>query len=156
MSIPEVFLLNGKYFNVSPLGPPPIAPYASFGGLGGFDEDYDAADLQNLHLAYIPISSPTGLRPTPPEILPSFHRPDLINYMVNTAYGTVWNDTSTPNAPLGLQMLRQAMLRPIGSATRVNGTPILTTVPCAGADRPSELHRQQSGVRRGEWPVGRG
>ncbi len=79
--------------------------YPVFGGLGGADEDYDAPDLQNLALAYLPIRD--GTVPNPQDILPSFHRPDLVSYM-NTAYGGL-----TP------ELARKIMLRPLGRTAGV-------------------------------------
>jgi hypothetical protein len=41
--------------------------------VGGMDEPWDAADYQNMYLAMIPANPASG-------IIPSFHRPALINY----------------------------------------------------------------------------
>jgi hypothetical protein len=94
-------LPNPKYFqdnsaNVTASN----AAYNSFGGLGGPDEDYDAPDPQNMALAYSPVT-PTA----PQQILPSFHRPDLIKYYMNLAGVSSWKQ-------LPPDLLRKVMLRP--------------------------------------------
>ncbi len=131
----QTFLINGRPFNGTGFGfnttsgvldlpenftvgvttiPVPYAllPNAKFNGnvagIGGADEDYDAADPQNMLLGYMPIA-PAG----PLDILPSLHRPDLVSYMKNNpAYSTVW-----PHPTAGPSMLRQIMLRPMGQIT---------------------------------------
>ena len=82
---------------------------ALFSSTGGGDEDYDAADPQNILLGYLPIAPP-GPPPGPTDILPSAHRPDLIRFNTNT-YAAVWADPSPPMAPT---LLRRSMLRPMG------------------------------------------
>ncbi|MCC7087008.1 MAG: hypothetical protein IT427_18570 [Pirellulales bacterium] len=90
----------------------PGSPYPfgiPFGGLGGANEDYDAADYQNLHLSF---SAPTGQ-----VILPSFHRPDLINYWRNRSGTPVdWtnqNDLDGDGTPGdAARLLRRICLRP--------------------------------------------
>ena len=41
--------------------------------LGGLDEPWDAVDYQNMYLAMVPADVSLG-------IIPSFHRPELVNY----------------------------------------------------------------------------
>jgi len=48
-----------------------------FGGIGGGNTDYDAPDYQHMFMSWTVMNSATGQAQT---ILPSFHRPDLINY----------------------------------------------------------------------------
>ncbi len=86
------------------------ASYPFFGGYGGADEDYDVADPQNMALAYVPLRDATG--PTRADILPSFHRSDLINYYQQSLGGNI------PSV-----VMRQAMLRPFGQIFAVNGAP---------------------------------
>lgn len=45
-------------------------------GIGGEDEDYDAADLQNWFLAYMAAGTSTSS-----GIIPSFHRPEVLNFI---------------------------------------------------------------------------
>src|SRR6185436_2630967 len=53
-------------------------------GAGGLDETWDAPDLQNMFLAMVPPRAAemffTGTRL---PIIPSFHRPELINFWIN-------------------------------------------------------------------------
>ncbi len=91
-------------------------------GLGGADESYDAVDFQNMALALMPVSPietlmPNLEPPSPPDplifsrdnlppqlgnmILPSFHRPALINYWANQVALE-----AEPN------LLRKVLLRP--------------------------------------------
>ncbi len=51
--------------------------YRTFGGIGGADEEYDAADSQNMLLAHIPLNPMAGGFP---NLIPSLHRPDTIRY----------------------------------------------------------------------------
>ena len=62
----------------------PQHPQAEFTALldGGSDEGYDAVDYQNLFLALVKPSA-AGSR----DIIPSFHRPELINYWMPPALG---------------------------------------------------------------------
>ena len=100
-----------------------------FEGQGGSDESYDAPDFQNMFLAWTgpnvvdtiftsldgtTINGTTYNRTNPPPflggvVLPSFHRPDLLNYWANqTKSGsdyTLGRDTAVP-------LLRKIMLRP--------------------------------------------
>ena len=70
----------------------PQHPQAEFAALldGGSDEGYDAADYQNLFLAMVKPSAASSR-----DIIPSFHRPELINYWMHqpsAAPGTYWAD----------------------------------------------------------------
>jgi len=96
----EALLPNPKLF---PTIPAPPATYPAFGGLGGPDEDYDVADAQNMHLAYLPI----GPIVNPNTILPSFHRQDLINHLKTNAVG----------GRISLEIARRSILRPFGPTT---------------------------------------
>mgnify|MGYP005838064671 CR=1 FL=1 len=75
--------------------------------LGGVNEDYDAADFQNMFLGTPPVpssSSPMGFRLTP-----SFHRPDLIAYWTRRV-GTTNGTDFIRNGPIDL--VRSVLLRP--------------------------------------------
>jgi len=108
-------------------------------GLGGSDESYDAVDFQNMSLALMPINP---VETTLPEnslaawearadwpgvlndlednsnglVLPSFHRPALINYWANLpAFKTNTADPVTASnlgLPANASMLRKILLRP--------------------------------------------
>jgi len=56
------------------------AAFTNNGTIGGADEDYDTFDYQNMFLAMVPPDI-SNL----PEIIPSFHRPALVNYWFNWA-----------------------------------------------------------------------
>ncbi len=86
-------------------------------GWGGSDESYDAVDYQNMALARLPVNpiesvaaGSASLSFTDPitnvtqeMVIPSFHRPALLNYWVNEP------TASLPTNPL---LLRKAMIRP--------------------------------------------
>ncbi|HZZ28320.1 MAG TPA: hypothetical protein VFE46_10000 [Pirellulales bacterium] len=79
---PVFYQASGTYSSSTP-----------FGGIGGANTDYEAPDYQHMYLSFI-VQNTNGL---PQTILPSFHRPDLINY---------WKNQANPPP------LRQYMLRP--------------------------------------------
>jgi hypothetical protein len=89
--------------------------------IGGTDEDYDAPDLQNMILAYTPVTFlPYVAPPNISPIIPSFHRGDLIEFFrqsgqIGGAYQPIWSDPTQRAS-----MLRQALLRPFGPMT-ING-----------------------------------
>ena len=58
----------------------PLTMQAEFRSLlsGGSDEPYDAVDYQNMHLALVSPEATTSR-----DVIPSFHRPALINYWIN-------------------------------------------------------------------------
>jgi hypothetical protein len=65
------------------------------------DEDYDAPDPQNMLLAHIPLNA------SPQEIIPSLHRPDMINH-IQTALQQYPND----GVLVDRHIRRQYQLRP--------------------------------------------
>lgn len=53
-------------------------------GFGGYDESYDVPDYQNMFLAMVaPRTAEAQFSGSPLPIIPSFHRPELVNYWVN-------------------------------------------------------------------------
>lgn len=68
--------------------------------LGGANEDYDASDYQNMVLAIV---LPDG------SVIPSLHRPELVNYWRN-APGSPWNN---PNPNVYRPFRRRVLLRPL-------------------------------------------
>ena len=58
--------------------------------LGGMDESYDIADYQNMFLGWVPADK--TLQST--LLIPSFHRPALVNYFQNGGGGTLPFDSS--------------------------------------------------------------
>ena len=73
---------------------------------GGADESYEAVDFQNMALALSPVSPvesvAVGSANLGNMVLPSFHRPALVNYWSSQ----VPTSSSEPN------LLRKIMLRP--------------------------------------------
>lgn len=76
---PTALLPNYAWVNPGDPAPAPATDPARF---GDFDESYDAADFQNMFLALM-LPNPGSAR----EILPSFHRPDLIRYWAANSPG---------------------------------------------------------------------
>ncbi len=104
---PYALLPNPKYF-VSTAS----IPYTTFGGVGGANEDYDAPDPQNMFLAWIPVNA------APNQMLPSFHRPDLVNYWANvTPQGPPAGMTQLPSWATNYALQRQVILRPLNNPT---------------------------------------
>ena len=117
----------------------PATAYNVAGGIGGADEDYDAADWNNLLLG-LPLDPrdvtgtlPTTATPSPTPInfppYPSLHRPELVAYWMNSGRlaggGSNWSllleqIQSLPAGSLQLQAAtltaHQIMLRPQGYA----------------------------------------
>jgi hypothetical protein len=93
-------------------------------GLGGFDEPWDAPDLQNPFLAMIPpraAESRLNNDPSNPmtylddlPIMPSFHRPELVNYWVNYLRQQILETHSVPYATAGWQTQLQTLAYPYG------------------------------------------
>src|SRR5262249_22432481 len=70
----------------------------------GPNESYDAADYQNMFLGLMP-QDDQGHNPGNTRVLPSLHRPELINY---------WQAVMGTSQPLAMNpdVLRRIMLRP--------------------------------------------
>ena len=139
----QAYLNNARYFPR-----PGPGGYPEFGGWGGADEDYDAPDLQNMLLAYLPIKDPTNPIPYPitsDQILPSLHRPDLIRYMATLATS---NWTTLPAA-----QLRRAMLRPIGQGHSAPDHPFFTgSNPLFDAvNGPWDVDNDGDGIAESVW-----
>jgi hypothetical protein len=79
--------------------------YKDPAGPGGANEDYDAADFQNMLLAAQIVDPTTGNVKT----LPSLHRPALVNYW-NTTRTSDWN--SNPDPAVQKFLHRKVILRP--------------------------------------------
>lgn len=86
-----------------------------FGGTGGSDESYDAVDFQNMLLALLQTNAVETVLPdltaTDPEdlgnmIIPSAHRPALLNYWRRQLSGASIELQNEPN------LLRKVLLRP--------------------------------------------
>ena len=104
--------------------------FFDYSGPGGANEGYDAPDFQNMALAYLPATRLTetpladvvaGVLPTSlgnstigSLSIPSWHRPELLNYWANGAFadGSDGVRSSKLGQPQGAMMLRRVMLRP--------------------------------------------
>ena len=165
MPDPGFTVTGGAYYAMSPN---PIyftasTNYPMPGGLGGADEDYDAADLQNMALAYMPLSPTTsggasiltatgGMSQI--SILPSFHRPDLIWYYLQgqTKAPFEWQYSD-------LNVLRHAMLRPIGGFDfSASGGPVADHPAFTGSNPsfnpvngPFDVDNDGDGIRESVW-----
>jgi len=66
---------------------------------GGVDESWDAVDFQNMFLAMVP-----GDMTVTPYVIPSFHRPELVNYLYTLSqssgppFGGMWNQPEVRRA----------------------------------------------------------
>ncbi len=76
---------NHKYFQANGL-------YATCTGPGGANEDYDAPDAQNMALAWQPIGVTNSQ-----QIMPSFHRPDLVTWWQNTSTSPIAGAAMPPS-----------------------------------------------------------
>ncbi len=115
------FLINGAAFNGTGAGLNPLTNNLDFpdptsgqpmallphfvaytsgaiANVGGADESYDAADYQNMFLAMVP----PGVTASG-DIIPSFHRPSLVNYWATNNPG-LWGNAA---------FQRQVMFRPL-------------------------------------------
>jgi hypothetical protein len=120
--------LNSGSFLAALLPNIPLSAYSSaFGGPpnppGGSNSDYTAADYQHMFLAaQTPAnpSAPDGRLNTP---LPSFCRPELVNYWINQEMGSgsnfaaLWNNNNNKYSDL----CRAITLRPIGAEVGPTG-----------------------------------
>ena len=93
---PMAYTLGGDY--------PATSPTIPFGGYGGANTDYSAADYQHMAMSFSTSDGSGNVS----VILPSFHRPDLVNF---------WANNATPKVTGGdwsnqLDLLRQIVLRP--------------------------------------------
>ena len=84
---------------------------------GGADESYDAVDFQNMFLAMVK-PDVNALVPSHREIIPSFHRPALVNYWFNWCSEQLFTDLATPDPTKrqvdSIERRRQIFLKPYG------------------------------------------
>jgi hypothetical protein len=100
------------YFNASSIAPPPNpVPITSGLARGGFDEPWDAADYQNMFLAMVPPVAAVQNSDTDPTnnvpILPSFHRPELVNYWINYMITGIFVPAGVTNAAEQFEVMAQ-------------------------------------------------
>ncbi len=85
-------------FGMYPI-PTRVAP-----NIGGADESYDVPDYQNMMLAMVPPAATNAS-----QIIPSMHRPALVNYWVHQS-GSSWWPANNPN---WRDFRRQIVFRPM-------------------------------------------
>lgn len=116
---------------------------------GGADESYDAADYQNMHLAALLPNDPTN--PNSVAVIPSFHRPALINW---------WQTFNANNPNLGTRSLtidqqRRVVLRPLQSTNpNFNGSNpdfVLDRLDNPAAINPWDVDNDRDGVPDSIW-----
>ncbi len=89
--------------------------YASAALPGGMDESYDAADYQNMFLAMVPALKALDTSNSVP-LMPSYHRPDLVNYWANRLSNGGQPPTLAGNSAAAFNnrnFLRQVIFRPM-------------------------------------------
>jgi hypothetical protein len=155
--------------------------FFDFAGRGGANEGYDAPDFQNMALAYLPATRlaetalPDVTGPLPPAlaltgtaangsmVIPSWHRPDLINYWANGAFANGADGVRSSNlgTPAGAMMLRRVMLRPNWlDHPRFDGSnPELAVIPAGQPGQklarmvygPWDVDNDNDGIRDSVW-----
>ncbi|MCI0358192.1 MAG: hypothetical protein L0211_06900, partial [Planctomycetaceae bacterium] len=126
------------YLNAASTPPnPPPNPVPIDQGLarGGFDESWDAPDFQNMFLAMqTPHRAEQAQMGTFVPMLPSFHRPELVNYWVEYIIARILDQNSgigsmDRNDPNQVPRMFQIMAQPYGPDGSRNFT----------ADNPTEV-----------------
>jgi len=172
---PQNFLINGRPFNGPGVGyntatgkmdlalstGTPLALVINYAALSNFptgsttdqalafaaagNVDYTAPDTQNPLLAYIPPGAP------PSAMLPSLHRPDLVQYWITTSGASTWPGLVAANPGL----CRAISMRPIGGAfpgsdhpnfTGSNPSPIFDPV-----NGPWDVDNDGDGITDSNW-----
>lgn len=142
----------------APLNPQYALNYLDPTGPGGADEDYDAADFQNMLLA-ARMSTTFGGVPRVVVAIPSLHRPELSQYWMNRAVND-FSLTVPPNTPLSWETLA-----PLGASAAAQDA--IRELARRSSLRPSTLDHFQDlpggtvGVRdanepdfAGKFPIG--
>jgi hypothetical protein len=131
----------------------PSPRFADQVALGGLDESWDAPDLQNMFLAMVPpraAESYHAATPILPPIIPSFHRPELVNFWVNYIREQIFENPSLnhnlyrapPPTGVGHLLQLQIMAYPYGpDRIRGNTDDPLVAGPGGTPLTPAELDR---------------
>lgn len=72
---------------------------------GGTDESYDAADYNDYHLSYTHAGASASS-----DVIPSFHRPEIINYLANRVD---WSSLTTAEVLRLVQLIDYSTVRPL-------------------------------------------
>jgi hypothetical protein len=115
--------------------------------LGGFDEPWDAPDYQNMFLAMVPPTYAqwkTDGDPTTPDLplLPSFHRPELVNYWVNYMIQSIFTPAGVSNATDQFEVMAQPYGADHVRDNADDDVPVpRSTLPIAQRDRIQNITR---------------
>ncbi len=112
--------------------------YTQAGGIGGADEDYDAADFQNMLLGLTRNPIPNAQAYSNATVAlnyflpyPSLHRPDMVQYWERVLNPAANNSTMSWSALVSadLDVARQIVLRPIGAVPAIGGNQVIVDHP---------------------------
>jgi hypothetical protein len=158
-----------SYFPNSVQNPVPFDTRFDYTGRGGGDESYDAPDFQNMALALLADEDFDDVQPPGGTldnlVLPSFHRPELINYWQNQAptpprAGSDAAPAASLTPPLVSNpvMLRKVLLRPnwFDHPNFTGSNPNYATSLLALKQNPSDAQLQLDLLNRlifGPWDV---
>lgn len=132
-SFPIALLPNYDYLNTDPrlggLG------YATVGGLtvevnGSTNEGIDVADYRDYYLAHLPelVNPITGAalnNLNQSMIIPSFHRPEIINYIASFIWANGSNNLTAPQMARMVQLIDYACARPLSYRIRNGNTDLV-------------------------------
>jgi hypothetical protein len=108
-------------FALMPFQRPPLPLGQPNRPIGESDESWDAADYQNVFLARVPSGRPpSGVFPADDPLLPSFHRPYLINYWAQQLHAAGGN-LALPTPEIS-RLRRGIIARPLPGLAPGSGT----------------------------------
>ncbi|MBA4104546.1 MAG: hypothetical protein C0485_02225 [Pirellula sp.] len=150
------------------IAPSNVSGYLDYNGRGGANESYDAVDYQNMPLAYVPaprggttlqetvLTDVTGVLPTDlgTMVIPSWHRPELIQYWANSNNSPFKNGTDgvrSSNLAGNAMTLRRVLMRPnwLDHPNFTGSNPELAAIPSGSAGWGQKLAR----MVYGPWDV---
>ncbi len=105
--VPTALIPNiARAIDSGKLNPDFVALNADALAIKDMDEPWDAADYQNIFLGWIPQPNPAG-----EELIPSFHRPWLVNHFLSGSWGLGPLDAASAQA--NIELWRHLILRPL-------------------------------------------
>ncbi|MEM7475445.1 MAG: hypothetical protein AAF483_10675 [Planctomycetota bacterium] len=129
--------------------------------LGDSDEPYDAADVHTMFMSHREAGATASN-----QIIPSFHRPSLINYIINwkkaTGSGFAADEQGRPLSPTTwteaefyatMRRIEMATLRPLSYAiqTPASGGPIWRNPQFTGSNAGSAISTVTYSLNIGDW-----
>ncbi len=95
---------------------------------GSTNEGFDVADFHDYFLAHIPAPTTSGSAPEHAKIIPSFHRPELVNYLAHWYVASKGNINSTTATHIRrlVTLIDYACARPLSYTLR-NGATVLVS-----------------------------